>query len=140
MNPRLFLFPSLALLLFLAACSAPSARRDGETAPATALAPMPEPVTSFGAVTVDGWLYVFGGHKGERHDYSADQVSGLFHRLKLSEGKTWESLPASAPSQGLPLVSYQGSVYRIGGMAARNPAGSRQDLFSTTHFEATTPS
>ena len=82
-----------------------------------------EDVTSFGAATADGWLYVFGGHKGERHDYTADQGSGSFHRLKLSEGKSWETLPAAAPSQGLPLVTHGGHVYRIGGMAARNPGG-----------------
>jgi len=140
MNARYLLLSSLAVTLFLAACTAPSGRRDAGTArPAAVLAPMPEPVTSFGAATEGGWLYVFGGHKGERHDYSADQVSGLFHRLKLSEGKNWESLPASAPSQGLPLVAYRGFIYRIGGMAARNPAGTKQDLFSTAHFERFTP-
>jgi len=140
MNSRFLLFPSLALTLFLAACAAPPVPRDAGTAqPAAALAPMPEAVTSFGAVTDGGWLYVFGGHKGERHDYSADQVSGSFHRLKLSEGKTWESLPASAPSQGLPLVAHRGSIYRVGGMAARNPSGTKQDLFSTTHFERFDP-
>src|SRR5262245_4853750 len=36
----------------------------------TTLAPLPETVTSFGAVTDGDWLYVFGGHKGERHEYS----------------------------------------------------------------------
>jgi len=100
---------------------------------------MPEAVTSFGAVTSEGWLYVFGGHKGERHDYTVEKVSGSFHRLKLSDGRHWESLPASAPSQGLPLVAHGGNVYRIGGMAARNPAGTKQDLFSTSHFQRFDP-
>jgi N-acetylneuraminic acid mutarotase len=140
MNSRTLLCPLLALPLILTACAAPSARRDASTAqPAAALAPMPEAVTSFGAVTDNGWLYVFGGHKGERHDYSAEQVSGSFHRLKLSEGKAWESLPGSAPSQGFPLVAHRGSIYRVGGMAARNPAGTKQDLFSTSHFERFDP-
>jgi N-acetylneuraminic acid mutarotase len=140
MNPRFPLLASLALTLFLAACAAPTARQDAATTqPAAVLAPMPEAVTSFGAVTESGWLYVFGGHKGERHDYSADQVSGLFHRLNLSEGKTWEPLPGAAPSQGLPLIAYHGSIHRIGGMAARNPAGTKQDLFSTAHFERFDP-
>jgi N-acetylneuraminic acid mutarotase len=97
----------------------------------TALAPMPEPVTSFGAATSDGWLYVFGGHKGERHEYSAEMVSGSFHRLKLSDGRAWEPLPSAAPGQGQPLVAHRGQVYRIGGMAARNPESAKQDLFST---------
>jgi N-acetylneuraminic acid mutarotase len=103
------------------------------------LAPMPETVTSFGAVTADGWLYVFGGHKGERHEYSADMVSGNFHRLRLSEGLTWEKLPSAPASQGLPLVTHGGNIYRVGGMAARNPAGAKQDLFSTTHFQRFDP-
>ena len=97
----------------------------------TNLAAMPESVTSFGAVTDDGWLYVFGGHKGKRHEYAIDKVSGSFHRLRLSEGRAWEPLPASAPGQGLPLVSHGRHVYRIGGMAARNPADTKQDLYST---------
>ena len=97
----------------------------------TNLAAMPESVTSFGAVTGDGWLYVFGGHKGKRHEYSVEKVSGSFHRLRLSDGRVWEALPASAPGQGLPLVSHGRHIYRIGGMAARNPADAKQDLYST---------
>ncbi len=140
MNSRFFLLPSFALALTTAACSGPSTWRNADVAqPATELAPMPEAVTSFGAVTDDGWLYVFGGHKGERHDYSADMVSGSLHRLRLSDGRTWESLPGAAPSQGLPLVAHRGFIYRIGGMAARNPGGARQDLFSTAHFERFDP-
>src|SRR5262245_42177610 len=69
------------------------------------LAPMPEGVTSFGAVTSDGWLYAFGGHKGERHEYSAERVSGAFWRINLAEGRTWEQLPAAKPGQGQPLVA-----------------------------------
>ena len=96
----------------------------------TALAPLPETVTSFGAVTADGWLYVFGGHKGERHDYSVEMVSGSFQRLDLSTGKAWEKLPSATPGQGQPLVAHDGFIYRIGGMAARNQADAKQDLYS----------
>src|ERR1700744_4289684 len=67
--------------------------------------PLPETVTSFGAFTQDGWVYVFGGHKGERHDYSEEMVSGSFNRLKLDGGKVWESLPSAKPGQGLALVA-----------------------------------
>ena len=137
MKNRFLLLTSLSVALLTGACAtSPTTRHES---PAASLAPMPEAVTSFGAATADGWLYVFGGHKGERHDYSADQVSGSFHRLKLSEGKSWETLPAAAPSQGLPLVTHGGHVYRIGGMAARNAAGTKQDLFSTAHFESFDP-
>jgi N-acetylneuraminic acid mutarotase len=102
----------------------------GRLPAADAYPPMPETVTSFGAVTCDGWLYTFGGHKGERHDYSAEMVSGSFYRLKLKGGQAWEPLPSAAPGQGQPLVAYSGSIYRIGGMAARNHKDAKQDLYS----------
>ena len=105
----------------------------------SSLPTLPEAVTSFGAVTSDEWLYVFGGHKGERHAYSADMVSGSFHRLRLNDGRAWETLPAAAPAQGLAMIAHNGSIYRIGGMAARNPAGTKQDLFSMALVERFDP-
>jgi len=92
--------------------------------------PLPETITSFGAVTQDGWLYVFGGHKGKRHDYTAEMVSGSLLRLKLKEGQTWETLPSAPPGQGLALVAYSHYLYRVGGMAARNHEGQKEDLYS----------
>lgn len=94
----------------------------------TALAPMPEAVASFGAATSEGWLYVFGGHKGRRHAYSYEMVSGSFHRLWLGGGRAWERLPCARPGQGSPLVARKGRIYRVGGMAARNRDGERWDL------------
>ena len=125
-------FAFVYVLAISASLMVPGSMRGAATAlVSTNLAAMPESVTSFGAVTDDGWLYVFGGHKGKRHEYSADKVSGSFHRLRLSEGRAWESLPAAAPGQGLPLVTHGRHIYRIGGMAARNPADAKQDLYST---------
>jgi N-acetylneuraminic acid mutarotase len=98
---------------------------------ASPLAPMPESVTSFAAVTHDGWLYVCGGHRGERHDYTVDQVSGSFHRLNLKDGSAWERLPSTEPGQGMPLVAHGRHLYRTGGMAARNRSGEKQDLVSS---------
>lgn len=127
------LLSSFAVTALFVGCvtSAPT-RRAAVATPAATLAPLPEAVTSFGAVTSDGWLYVFGGHKGERHEYSAEMVSGSFQRLKLSDGRAWESLPSAAPGQGQPLVAHDGFIYRIGGMAARNHADAKQDLYSLT--------
>jgi hypothetical protein len=129
-----FVSPSLALLaLLLATCSCATPPRSAELdpgAPAPALAPMPEAVTSFGAVSHQGWLYVCGGHKGERHEYSAPMVSGAFHRLRLSEGSRWEPLPATTPAQGAPLAAHGNYIYRVGGMAARNQPGEKSDLHS----------
>ena len=92
--------------------------------------PLPETVTSFGAVTSGDWLYAFGGHKGERHEYFVEMVSGQFQRLNLKKGDAWESLPSAKPGQGQPLVAHDGFIYRIGGMAARNTADEKQDLYS----------
>src|SRR5687767_788013 len=103
----------VATLLALAGCATQSVSpRNAPAKTATSLAPLPEAVTSFGAVSHDGWLYVCGGHKGERHEYSADEVSGAFHRLNLTEGRAWEKLSAAEPAQGAPLVADGGYVYR----------------------------
>jgi N-acetylneuraminic acid mutarotase len=57
-------------------------------------------------------------------------VSGSLHRLKLSDGQKWETLPSSVPGQGLALVADGRYLYRIGGMAARNHEGAKQDIYS----------
>lgn len=134
MNPMTVIrhLAPLGLAVLLGACATRTAVTPTPAEPAPRLAPMPEPVTSFAAVTHDGWLYVFGGHKGERHDYNAETVSGSFHRLRLADGKAWERLPSASPVQGAPLVAHGRHVYRTGGMAARNRPGEKQDLFSRT--------
>ena len=103
---------------------------DAGTSTAT-LPALPEKVTSFGAATAENWLYVFGGHKGERHNYDVEMVSGSFHRLNLTDGRKWERLPDAPAGQGVPLVPHGNFIYRIGGMAARNKPGDKQDLYST---------
>jgi outer membrane protein assembly factor BamB len=99
-------------------------------AQAASFAPLPYPVTSFGAVVEDGALYIFGGHTGERHVYSADKVNGSLHRLALRPGAAWEVLQPSEPAQGTALAAHRGMLYRVGGMAARNAAGEKHDLRS----------
>jgi len=120
----------LAAILWLSLAMQVSSAQAGE-ALSRRLPPLPEPVTSFAAVTHEGWLYACGGHKGERHEYDRDHVSGAFHRLNLAEGKAWEQLPSAPPAQGVPLAAHRGYLYRTGGMAARNAPGEKQDLFST---------
>jgi N-acetylneuraminic acid mutarotase len=123
---------TLFLAIGLAGCASQRLAPHSQETPASSLAPLPEAVTSFGAVTSDGWLYAFGGHKGKRHDYCVEMVSGSFQRLKLSDGRSWEALPSAVPGQGQPLVAHEGYVYRIGGMAARNHMYAKQDLYSMT--------
>jgi len=38
-------------------------------------APLPKPVTSFGAAVADGFVYVYGGHAGKPHQYSTRRRS-----------------------------------------------------------------
>lgn len=99
---------------------------------------LPEAITSFGAATDDGYLYIFGGYTGKRHDYTADKVRGTFYRVSLTnDGKdqTWEQLPSSEPAQGTAIVAYGNYIYRIGGMAAKNHEGQKEELVSQTIFE-----
>ncbi len=120
---------SLVLLLTMFA-SGLSAAISPHVSPPSSYAPLPEAITSFGAVAHDGWLYVYGGHRGERHAYSSNDVSGTCRRLSLLDGFTWETLPADLATQSPGLVVDRDSLYRLGGMAARNPKGDKQDLFS----------
>ncbi|MBM3759270.1 MAG: hypothetical protein FJW36_03375 [Acidobacteria bacterium] len=90
---------------------------------------LPEPTSSFGAVTQNGWLYVYGGHISPTHNYSTASVSGKFSRLNL-ETKQWQSLPSGPALQGMNLAAHNGKVYRVGGMAPRNAPGTKQDIHS----------
>lgn len=100
--------------------------------------PLPEGITSFGAATDDGYLYVFGGYTGKRHDYCVEKVRGTFYRIKLAgdgSGQNWETLPGSEPAQGTAIVAYGNYIYRIGGMAAKNHENQPQNLISQNLFE-----
>jgi N-acetylneuraminic acid mutarotase len=92
-----------------------------------AYASMPQGVSSFGAVSSDGWLYVYGGHLDKTHTYSASGVSDKFHRLNLKDGKTWEELPSGPVLQGMNLAAYKGKIYRAGGMQPQNKPGEKSD-------------
>ncbi len=99
--------------------------------------PLPEGITSFGAATDNGWLYIFGGYTGKRHDYSIEKVRGTFYRINLAHngrGQIWEQLPSGEPAQGTAIVAHGNYIYRIGGMAAKNHAGEKQDLVSQNIF------
>ncbi|HVU07499.1 MAG TPA: hypothetical protein VHG89_03030 [Verrucomicrobiae bacterium] len=138
---RLVLITSITAIL-LAGCATKSPEKtttnnSGNSA-TMVIAPLPEGITSFGAAVDDGWLYVFGGYTGKRHDYSIEKVRGAFYRLNLAndgQGQSWEQLPSSDPAQGTAIVAYGNYIYRVGGMAAKNHEGEEQDLFSQNYFE-----
>jgi N-acetylneuraminic acid mutarotase len=94
-------------------------------------APLPKPVTSFGAAVADRFVYVYGGHAGKPHHYSTETTLGQFLRLNLANTAKWEELPGGPAVQGLALVAHGGKVYRIGGMQPKNkPTDKAEALFS----------
>jgi hypothetical protein len=101
--------------------------------------PLPRAIASFGAIESDGWLYVYGGHTAERHEYSTATVSGQFHRLSLRDPGRWEELPGGVAVQGLNLAAHGGKVYRVGGMEPRNPPGQPSDSYSIADAAAFDP-
>lgn len=94
------------------------------------ITPLPKGVSSFGAVTVGDYLYVYGGHAGKAHSYSKDTTSGEFQRLNLSNPKEWEKLDGGISVQGTALVAHGDKIYRVGGLHALNSKEEKTDIRS----------
>lgn len=93
--------------------------------------PLPVAVSSFGAATADGHVYVYGGHSGRTHVYSTKTTVGTFRRLNLADpAKGWKELPGGPHCQGVALVAYKGTLIRVGGMQPRNQPGTESDNHS----------
>ena len=89
-------------------------------------------VASFGAVTHDGALYVYGGHVGRTHVHSMDNISPGFRRLVLEPGRTWEELARGPLLQGAIVVSDGAAIYRVGGMTAINATASEPEVLRSS--------
>jgi hypothetical protein len=100
----------------------------------TELAPLPAPVTSFGAAVADGYLYTYGGHLGTTHKYSIEDQSGQLLRLNLSQPTQWEVVSEGPKRTGLAMIAHAGKLYRIGGWEAKNKKGEVQSLHSQADF------
>lgn len=94
------------------------------------LATIPATVTSFGGATLDGALYIYGGHSGRAHSYSNKEQGDTLLRLSLSGRGDWESLAKGPALQGLAMVAHGGKLYRLGGFTAKNAEGEKHDLWS----------
>ena len=91
------------------------------------LTAMPTAVTSFGAATLDGHVYVAGGYHGAPHDYHREGQSAELARFSISGG--WEPLaPMERGLQGLAMVAYRGDIVRCGGSVIANSAGEPTDM------------
>ncbi|HVK16073.1 MAG TPA: kelch repeat-containing protein [Fimbriiglobus sp.] len=105
----------------------------------TGLPPLPKAVSSLGAITCDGHLYVYGGHGGKTHHYDTSIVLDTFQRVKLDGGTAWEKLPGGPRVQGMNLAAHGGKVYRAGGMQPRNAPGTPTDNVSIADAEVFDP-
>jgi len=85
-----------------------------------ALPTLPKAITSFGAISAGKHIYVYGGHAGEAHAYSADTTLNSFHRLSIKSPEKWEKLESGMRIQGTSLVAHGGYIYRIGGLTVLN--------------------
>ncbi|MCC6580695.1 MAG: hypothetical protein IT440_09650 [Phycisphaeraceae bacterium] len=106
---------------------------------AEALKPLPEAVSSFGGVAMDGYLYIYGGHRVQTHQYNINSVSGGFHRIALDSFDRWETLPAGPALQGMNLAAHEGKVYRVGGMRPVNPPDQPSDNHSVADVASYDP-
>ena len=95
-----------------------------------------DPVASFGAVTHDGALYVYGGHVGRTHVHSMENISPGFRRLALEPGRTWEELARGPLLQGAALVSDGNAIYRVGGMTAVNATATEPEVLHSSRSAA----
>lgn len=119
------------MLAFLLFSAAPLLNQAEPASIKSAVPPLPEAFSSFGAAIVDRDVYVYGGHIAPTHNYAVDAVTGKFRRYNLDKnGGAWEELPGGPPIQGLALVAHGGKVYRIGGMQPRNKATEKASNFS----------
>lgn len=99
---------------------------------------MPQAVTSFGAASVGGAVYAFGGYHGTPHKYDREGQSGEL--WKLEPGSSTFTLAATGePVQGAALVATRDGVIRVGGMRAANARGQAEQLSSLAEVAQYTP-
>lgn len=88
-------------------------------------------VTSFGGAIAGDYVYVFGGHLGDAHHYSAEGQSPRLTRLNLKQPDKWEVLAEDLPRRtGTAMVPHRGKLIRVGGFEALNKGADKESLVS----------
>lgn len=105
------------------------------TASSSELGQLPEAITSFGATTIGGVIYAYGGHTGGAHSYSNDEQFNKLIRLDLSKSKQWETVAEGARVQGNALVANGSSLILVGGFTAENAKGEKSRLVSQSNVQ-----
>lgn len=95
---------------------------------------LPNAITSFGAVKIENYVYVYGGHTGGAHIYSRDNHSDKFIRIDLNRLGSWEELPINKPMQGFGMTVCDGKIYFSGGSQATNSKEEKSNLSSLDDF------
>jgi N-acetylneuraminic acid mutarotase len=95
---------------------------------------LPRGVTSFGGAVSGDNLYLYGGNYGSAHEYVNEDQSGDLWKLSLTNPAKWELVSTGPRRQGLAMVEYKGSLYRIGGFEATHKAGEKAHLVSQADF------
>lgn len=95
---------------------------------------LPKGMTSFGGAIAGDTLFVYGGNYGSAHDYKLEDQSGDLWKLNLKQPTQWEQVSGGPRRQGLAMVEYKGSIYRIGGFAAVNKDDEKENLRSQADF------
>jgi len=127
---------SLGILALLGVATAFA---EGPPAAPPSYAPLPNAMSSFGAIGCDGFIYVYGGHAGTAHVYNSQTSLGAFRRLPVGGGEKWEELPSGPGLIGVSIAAAGGKVYRVGGTHARNKPGEKSDLISVAEVAAYDP-
>ena len=98
------------------------------------IAELPFGITSFGAAVLNDHVYVYGGHRGEAHNYYASGQNNRLYELNLEKPGQWKQIGEGPGLQGLAMVACNGNLYRLGGFAAHNKKSEDSDLHSVNEF------
>lgn len=115
----------------------PSGADEAQTA--SSIGFLPRGLTSFGAASDGGWLYVLGGYFGTPHEYSVEGQSRAFMRINLLDPSDVRLLEDVEPIQSVELVAWNGKLIRVGGLHARNSSGAPSDLESSAEVASFDP-
>jgi outer membrane protein assembly factor BamB len=99
---------------------------------------LPTAISSFGAATLGDTVWTYGGHVGVEHEHTRTNQIGRLWGAGPGDA-AWRTGPESLPVQGTALVAGRGRLYRLGGLQARNDAGEKEDLHSTSSVESWAP-
>lgn len=102
--------------------------------------PLPEAVTSFGAVIAGGKLYAYGGHLAGSHSWSLETTSGKLRAFDLQTPGAWEDLPGGPRVQSPAVATHEGKIYLLGGMQPQNAKGEDAVLKAQDHAMVFDPS